>query len=141
MCISRWIWTLKHIPLTILSTIMNIWTVNHMKKKKNKNKRKTSQWKTNSYVRSLIKKWKWISFILETWWCCQRTTVFFLVYEKTITPGQAAKKQLGVNRRTAYNWIKKDQENPSDTLELNNGRKMGRLSILNKVHKKHFISF
>lgn len=32
--------------------------------------------------------------------------LYFLVYEKVITPGQAV-KQLGVNRRTAYNWVKK----------------------------------
>ncbi|CEP08936.1 hypothetical protein [Parasitella parasitica] len=48
--------------------------------------------------------------------------LFFLVYEKAMTPGQAA-KQLGVNR------------------QLNNGKKVGRPSILNEVHKKHLISF
>ena len=57
-----------------------------------------------------------------------------------MTPGQAA-KQLGVDRRTTYNWVKKDQENPSDILELNNGKKVDRPSILNEAHKKHFISF
>jgi hypothetical protein len=41
----------------------------------------------------------------------------------------------------AYNWVKKDEENPSDTLELNNGRKVGHPSILNKVHKEHLINF
>lgn len=65
---------------------------------------------------------------------------FFLVYEKAMTPGQAA-KQLEVNRRTAYNWVKKDQENPTDILELNNGKKVGRPSILNEVHKKDLINF
>jgi hypothetical protein len=49
-----------------------------------------------------------------------------------MTPGQAA-KQLGVNRRTTYNWVKKDQENPSDILELNNGKKVGRSSILGAI--------
>jgi transposase len=38
-----------------------------------------------------------------------------------MTPEQAA-KQLGVNGRTAYNWVKKDQKNPSDTLEPSNGK-------------------
>ncbi|KAG1038350.1 hypothetical protein G6F43_012702 [Rhizopus delemar] len=66
--------------------------------------------------------------------------LFFLVYEKAMTPGQAA-KQLGVNRRMAYNWVKKDQENPSDILEPNNGKKVGRPSILNEEHKRHLVSF
>ncbi|CEP13859.1 hypothetical protein [Parasitella parasitica] len=61
-------------------------------------------------------------------------------YEKAMTPGQAA-KQLGVNRRTAYTWVKKDQENPSDILEPNNGKKVGRPSILNEEHKRHLVSF
>ncbi|KAG1489113.1 hypothetical protein G6F47_012156 [Rhizopus delemar] len=61
-------------------------------------------------------------------------------YEKAMTPGQAA-NQLGVNRRTAYNWVKKDQENSSDILELNNGKKVGRPSILNEEHKRHLVSF
>ncbi len=51
-----------------------------------------------------------------------KNNCFFLVYEKATTSGQAT-KQLGVNRRTAYNWVKKDQENPSDILELNNEKK------------------
>ncbi|CEI95044.1 hypothetical protein RMCBS344292_09245 [Rhizopus microsporus] len=57
-----------------------------------------------------------------------------------MAPGQAA-EQLGVNRRTAYNWVKKDQENPSDILELNNGKKVSRPSILNEEHKRYLISF
>ncbi|KAG0781553.1 hypothetical protein G6F16_011854 [Rhizopus arrhizus] len=44
----------------------------------------------------------------------------FLVYEKAMTPEQVV-KQLEVNRRTVYNWAKKDQENTSDILELSNG--------------------
>jgi transposase len=39
-----------------------------------------------------------------------------------MTPEQVV-KQLGVNRRTVYNWVKKDQENTSDILELSNGKK------------------
>jgi transposase len=69
-----------------------------------------------------------------------KNNCFFLVYEKATTPVQAT-KQLGVNRRTAYNWVKKGQENPSDILELNNEKKVCRPSILNEVHKKHLISF
>lgn len=51
-----------------------------------------------------------------------------------MTPEQAA-KQLGVNGRTAYNWVKKDQKNPSDTLEPSNGKNGGRLSTLARLEK------
>ncbi|KAI8874621.1 hypothetical protein K501DRAFT_281150, partial [Backusella circina FSU 941] len=106
MSISKWILILKHIPLTILPILMSIWTVNHQKKTKGKRHdgkqslHEKPNRKNENEVRSYRKHGDDV-----------KEQLFFLVYEKSMTPGQAA-KQLGVNRRTAYNWVEKDQENP-----------------------------
>lgn len=68
---------------------------------------------------------------------------FYLVYEEDLTARKAA-KQLGVARRTAYDWLKKDQDMIFETVESRDGlelktpeKKAGRPALLNEDHKKH----
>ncbi|KAG2207889.1 hypothetical protein INT47_010873 [Mucor saturninus] len=65
---------------------------------------------------------------------------FYLVYEEGLTAGKAG-KQLGIARRTAYDWLKKDQDlivESRDGLETKKTeKKVGRPALLNEEHKKH----
>ncbi|KAI8637183.1 hypothetical protein BD408DRAFT_320233, partial [Parasitella parasitica] len=70
---------------------------------------------------------------------------FYLVYETGLTAGKAA-QQLGIARRTAYDWLKKDQKdnmeriNPDNHIETENlppKKKAGRPVLLGEEHKKH----
>jgi hypothetical protein len=111
---------------------MSIWTLNHLKK--TKGKPHSEKWslheKPNKKNKNEIYSYRKHGDIIKE-------QLFFLVYEKSWLQG----KQLGVNRRTAYNWVKKSQENPKDILELNSGKKVCRSLILNEVHKKRLIRF
>ncbi|KAI8391627.1 uncharacterized protein BYT42DRAFT_201995 [Radiomyces spectabilis] len=69
----------------------------------------------------------------------QKEDFFFLV--KNLTAGKTA-KQLGIPRRTGYNWLEKDQKCPNDEIKPNtSNRTGGRPPILNNVHKEHLIKF
>lgn len=65
---------------------------------------------------------------------------FYLVYQESLTAGKAG-KQLGIARRTAYDQLKKDQEEISGNAELSDEletkTKVGRPALLNEEHQKH----
>ncbi|CAO3702063.1 unnamed protein product [Rhizopus stolonifer] len=70
---------------------------------------------------------------------------FNLVYETGPTAGKAG-QQLGIARRTAYDWLKKDQQETLERIETVNHietenkapkKKAGRLALLDKEHKRH----
>ncbi|KAI7876057.1 hypothetical protein K492DRAFT_115921, partial [Lichtheimia hyalospora FSU 10163] len=65
--------------------------------------------------------------------------MFFLIYKKGMTTGKAA-AQLQIPRRTAYNWVKRDQEDPSDEVQPKK-TKGSRKAILTEIHEQHIISF
>lgn len=71
----------------------------------------------------------------------EKEQFFFLVYEKNFTAGKAA-KQLNIPRRTAYNWLDKDQNKPVDEIQPRKPTKTGgRPRILTDIHKEHLIAF
>ncbi|RCH91771.1 hypothetical protein CU098_007964 [Rhizopus stolonifer] len=70
---------------------------------------------------------------------------FYLVYETGLTAGKAG-QQLGIARRTAYDWLKKDQKKfleriePVNHIEIENKapkKKAGKPALLGEEHKKH----
>ncbi|KAI7907701.1 uncharacterized protein BX663DRAFT_424949, partial [Cokeromyces recurvatus] len=68
---------------------------------------------------------------------------FYLVYQEGLTAGKAG-KQLGVARRTAYDWFKKDQKEisrnaePLDEVEPKEPKtKAGRPALLNEEHQNY----
>ncbi|KAI8973053.1 hypothetical protein BDB01DRAFT_729606, partial [Pilobolus umbonatus] len=62
---------------------------------------------------------------------------FFLVYEKGMTAGKAA-KQLAVAPRTAYEWLKRDKMDAQEKGELDQSRrKANRRAVLTKEHQEY----
>jgi transposase len=68
---------------------------------------------------------------------------FYLVYEEGQTARKAG-KQLGIARRTAYDWLKRGQDMIVEAAESRDGletktpeKKAGRPALLNEDHKNH----
>ncbi|ORY94092.1 hypothetical protein BCR43DRAFT_551887 [Syncephalastrum racemosum] len=72
----------------------------------------------------------------------QKEQFFFLYHEKHLTAGKAAAK-LGIPRSTAYSWLKKDEEEPSDEVQPRKvpEKRGGRPRLLNETHQQHVTAF
>lgn len=72
----------------------------------------------------------------------QKEQFFFLYHEKLLTAGKAAAK-LGIPRSTAYTWVKKNEEEPSDEIQQRKVPKAGggRPRLLNETHQQHLTAF
>ncbi|KAG1138214.1 hypothetical protein G6F37_010694 [Rhizopus arrhizus] len=71
----------------------------------------------------------------------EKETFFFLIYEKCMTAGKAG-TVMGIPRRTAYEWLKRDQEDPQDEIQHRRcTKRQGRPPLLNENHKQYLIRF
>lgn len=65
-----------------------------------------------------------------------------MYHEKQLTAGKAAAK-LGIPRSTAYSWVQKDENNPSDEIQPRKAPEAGggRQRLLNETHQQHLTAF